>query len=465
MGLEDELQKYKEFETMPRTIENHRKRFQFILSSKHLLYETWFRDGLLEELLVKLTKSKYESIELLIHELLDLIELRRKEIQDVLPKDLEYVAKGSYGCVVKPALPNRINNEWTYYPGQVTKLMRNATNAQKSKKDANFMYNITKNNGHKANLYNHIYYSHNLPEQVRRKCNMRIDEPLYASRMPNLGISINNIHAHYKQFRTIPVDIILSQFLKLFKQVQHIQEKGWVHGDIREANIMANVDSGVLTLIDFDWLFPKHTFFKDYSESLGYYSNPPESLLYQSVLYAIENKIKPSYYVSDKFTTYYVERSNESSWREFFKKQLTAQDLKYANVQNLKLFQNISNINDYYDTLFPTFDSYGLASTLLEFCIWIYPLGGLNTRITKNGKPYSDAEMKCLEETMYKLYHIILIPMTHTTIDTRLTINAASIILQDLCDEYTTNMSKLDKNKSAGPKSRKQRTRRLKRKN
>ena len=75
-----------------------------------------------------------------------------------IPHNLAYVAKGSYGCVIKPALPNRADNseQWTQYPKYVTKLFFHKNDMKKASKNSKRVYNLLgRNKGHKTHKYNH----------------------------------------------------------------------------------------------------------------------------------------------------------------------------------------------------------------------------------------------------------------------------------------------------------------------
>ena len=85
----------------------------FLLQSKELLYDTAFLKSALRRI-----RNAYEYKELwpLCNQVLEKMSMIEKEIKSIVPKNTKFLGKGSYGCVVKPALPNRIDHQWKMYP-------------------------------------------------------------------------------------------------------------------------------------------------------------------------------------------------------------------------------------------------------------------------------------------------------------------------------------------------------------
>ena len=206
------------------------------------------------------------------------------------PIQSKFVKKGSYGCVMRPALPNRDNaGNWHEYPGNITKLYTDALNADKAVSDSGKIQSLMgENAGLKVHTYKHRYQVKNLPENIKHSCGIIGSPYNYVSgvRQANLGIDVQDIikpenGAIRRQIRELPVSKFIEQVQKVFHQVQNLVKKNYIHGDIRESNFMVNPVTGDLTIIDFDWLYPVDYFFSTYPVG-SFYSNPPETLLFRN---------------------------------------------------------------------------------------------------------------------------------------------------------------------------------------
>jgi serine/threonine protein kinase len=97
--------------------------------------------------------------------------------------------------------------------------------------------------------------------------------------MPNLGYDASEISYKpelYRRLRQIPFRQICYEMYKCMNVVKAIHAAGYIHGDIRETNILCNVDNAKMTIIDFDWLKPFNEIYNTYPEF--YYPYPPECL-------------------------------------------------------------------------------------------------------------------------------------------------------------------------------------------
>ena len=149
----------------------------------------------------------------------------------------EVMGQGSYGCVVKPALTNVVDGSPKNYPGNVSKIFYDEEAAKEALVKANFWYRTFGEKEHKMSDYVQKYSYATLPGEIKAKCaGLGSDRPIYVTRMPNLGVSINELARHpdlIAQIRRVPFERILQQIDKLFNQIKVIYEKGYVHGDIR----------------------------------------------------------------------------------------------------------------------------------------------------------------------------------------------------------------------------------------
>ena len=242
---------------------------------------------------------------------------------------------------------------------------------------------IGPNNGHRINAYRHAYKFKNIPANLQAKFRANPDTEIYPVRMPYLGVDFipENLLSSRSDIQKVPVGIILAQTLKLLEQVKHIKDRGYIHGDIRETNVMIRPDTGVMTLIDFDFLQPAGDFLTNYP--FGFYCHPPETLnFFQTINYGksaliasniteytkqVLNQFRVVLPLLDYPTTQstlaaYLLRLQRENTRPVLREELTQEDL------------------------LRTFDSYGMAWTLLPVYAQIYPNSVL--RETDLDEPY-----------------------------------------------------------------------------
>jgi serine/threonine protein kinase len=385
----------------------------FLLQSKELLYDTAFLKSALRRI-----RNAYQYKELwpLCNQVLEKMSMIEKEVKSIIPKNTKFLGKGSYGCVVKPALPNRIDHQWKMYPDDVSKLFRDEIDAKEAVDKAAFWVSATGNAGQAMHKQHRVYRSNELPEKVKATCELPDEENLYVARMPNLGVSLNNVESILESVRSIPFPIILQQIGKLFSQVGIMHEKDYVHGDIRTPNIMIDPTSGTMTLIDFDWFYQKDEFFEQYSEAFGTYYNPPESLLKANIEDALRKRIP--LYANENVETMKLYVRHTQNMYERIGIPFTANIVHEANINNIQLFSGIVHMGQYYEILFETFDSYSLSLVILDFLTFVYPYKKPLKDILLNGTtPYTEKEIYGIERTVQQLYNILFQAISLKIID------------------------------------------------
>ena len=387
-----------------------------------------------------------------------------------IPPNLSYVAKGSYGCVIKPALPNRANNSesWTQYPNSVTKLFFDKDDMKKAYTNSQTVYNLLgRNNGHKTQKYRHKYRSSNIPNNVRTRCKkIGNNVKLYPLRMKNLGNDFWGLERDdkYKKYRTIYVGTFLDQILKVMKQIQILVHRGMIHGDVRETNLMIHPETGIITLIDFDLLYPVDEYFDEMS--LGFYCHTPETLLYAD----FKNFLNAS---DAEIDTMLESRSIDSKLEKYAKHHSAFQfaKSKYLNRKAGKsaLKSVLKNASFYFTTrmdpddskselqkelrklLLPSYDGYGLAFTLLEFLTFVYPTSTnrvqearfsatLKSRISNKGTPYTDDQITQIRTSLHRLVFEVLEPMAELRIQRRMDIDSAVERMEAIVKEFHAHM-------------------------
>lgn len=367
--------------------------------------------------------------------------------------DTKYIKRGSYGCAVNPALPNKVNGEWKTFPDQISKLYFKPAVLEKAFKNSNNVYNLFgKNKGHKLNRYSYKNYKgSNLPKSVMNSCGVKSEEPLLLARMPHLGYDIASIGAHYKEYRSVPIDKILEQTLKVVRQLRDLAAAGKVHGDVRESNVMANPVTGDITIIDFDFLNTAEGFAAKYP--FGFYSNPPESLLIDNLesfksAIGVRGIVSRMEYIRAEALEY-ITRAKAVIFRQKYLQinEETLPDILLAN-KNYMVEHMDSTKNKYSEFIkmeLPFFDSYGLGFTLLEFYYNVYnipatyklvpgSLAGFKERLVGE---YSDDQATKIYNTIQKIVLTVLIPMCHLYLTKRITINEAHDRLSAIVSEYT----------------------------
>jgi len=344
------------------------------------------------------------------------------------------IGSGGYGVVVS-ALPNGANT----YPGNVTKLY--------SKKDdydkiialiPKLPTLLGSNAGHRMNPYRTTFLGRNLKSSVRAKLRVGPEQPVYPIRMPHLGVDITKVvdindTSSRNAIRQCPIPILFQQIIKLLEQINRLGSYGYIHGDIRDSNIMIQPSDGTMTLIDFDWMLPVDEFYAGYG-GFGFYSNPPEFLL----------KTYFSWMSSKSFLTMDTLRRgmpNLDPYEVQFRKQFPFIDAITPTIKNYIISANIKNFiylqTHSFKSCLSTFDGFGLACSLLTLFYHLYPGSchpvatldevkvGLETRVSKHGELYSDPELSACSKSILSLVRTVLLPMASFEIEGRLTTSVA----------------------------------------
>jgi len=320
---------------------------------------------------------------------------------------------GGFGVVIKPALPNTNEAGVLHeYPDNVTKLFIERRNRDKILTLAPLLNRIMgPNEGHRINTYRKAYKGRNVPESSRRKLGIRESNNVYPIRMPDLGVSIHDLYDRRQDLRKIPVTTILGQVVKVLKQVQTLQASGYIHGDIRDTNVMIHPATGIITIIDFDLLRPVDEFRR--RTSFGMYNNPPELVLL----------------FPDRIDSYVA-----SFYKWFtFVQELFEGPAFILEMEDVieKVQATVSRIGEsrVLSKSLTTFDSFGIGCTLLTMFEILYPGSikndkavlktSLQARITNNGVPYTDVEMDAIVNAIYDMSHNVLLMLSKFRMDFR----------------------------------------------
>ena len=305
----------------------------------------------------------------------------------------QVLGKGSYGCVFEPALSNKNNtNTVREFPGEVTKVFYQKSAYNKAIRNKNILPLLGPNAVYPISGYKRKIVASNIARKTRRNCNIPYNdgETMYGIHMPNLGISIASLPRNIiaiDMLRQLPYKTLFGQFRKLMKQILNLRERHFVHGDVRETNILIHPEHGNMTLIDFDWLMPWNEFKKTYPGS--FYSCPPESVLLHQDTFFVGPVITPNAFIGSNIirknivnwhmpyeriieTPGILSRATKTLWRNTLDKQYIAR-LSYILLSNTIETSPADAYNQFTNKLFMSFDSYGLALALIIVLDTLYP--------------------------------------------------------------------------------------------
>ncbi len=464
MNMNEEQSRVAEFfarlnhtEDIPERIAIINDMFAYLITTKELLKIDMFRTSVWNKIY---ELEQYAEL----NDVIARLKPKLLEYGPVVPKpapispNLKYIAKGSYGCAVEPALPNEVDGVWKEYPSNISKLFYTKGNYDKLLAKQAMIHNVFgETNDYTISPYMHKFSYKNIPKRVRRNCEIG-KKDLHIVRMPNLGISVHKANKESAKYmpilKALPIQTLLQEIMKLCVNVKSLKDKDIIHGDIRETNVMIDPNTGKLTIIDFDWLLPTRQFLLEYS--FGFYNNPPEALMTDRVRNLERIHIHEDFFDeldSDGETQEYIHQSNLYKYREDLGVTLDKYTLTDANMENLSHIvelsatantaggsryynnymdrnsydENNSNRNNYYPPADPTeillkeeivktFDSYGLGITLAALLYAIYP----EEFKAESNKP------------IHSLIHTIVKPMIALEMKDRMNIDTAISELETL---------------------------------
>lgn len=358
------------------------------------------------------------------------------------------IGSGTYGAVIKPALPNEINGVPTEFPNNVTKVFyeKNDFNAALTsiRKVPEIMNALSgPNAGHVIHTYTKKYKGKNIPRNILRNLPaVNNNNNLQIIRMPRLGYDFaKSIKSPdiINSLREVPIPKILEQIVKLLQQTESLADHKYGHFDIRESNVMIQPSTGVMTIIDFDWLNE----YKDirFSYPFGYYNNPPECLLYKNWYAIFSRKPDGSYRfnydptIKDSVELFInIPKLQQYARQHFssFSKYYTELGLDGSDIENHIYEQNAANINtfrqmfesgvssaDIFNYVLNTYDNFSLGLTLLNLLVALYPTIVQEADIDKiketlrpiiqNGEePYSDMQLGIVVKALKEITTVLM---------------------------------------------------------
>ena len=258
------------------------------------------------------------------------------------------------------------------------------------------------------------------------KCTRHIKptQLLYPQLISNYGgIDLNNLYTHPSKY-PFEMDELIRLCLPVFEGIQRMGAQELAHVDIKPPNMLLNLDvtPPKVYLIDFGLL----TKFKDlktqfYLHEHRYPYYPPEFKIYTHhrkgiydtrVIFqsCIDNF---AYFNSNQFFRWISKR-----WPNYLR------DLQMA-IQSMQTTKFGDFVKDFDSEIAPRVDSYGIAMTLIEL---IYRLEIITpSHLKVKNKAFFD---ECMQT--------ILFPMIHPNVYSRIPIDLAIVLLQDLMAKYPT---------------------------
>lgn len=309
---------------------------------------------------------------------------------------------GGYGIAFKPALPNTIEGTLTNFPENITKVFYDFSNMNQAITQLEAIPNDIGFNKY-IEPYKKNIKRRNLPSFARNELathGINMNNNVAAVHVHDLGVDFNKLsNAEFQTpVRAIPLRSIVSEMKKLMEQVSRLLAAGFIHGDIRGPNVLIHPTTGVMNIIDFDWLSTRDDFYTNYSTHFGFYSNPPECIFVLAVPHTkpINESITVRYPYSSSVQRKlreYVGNFFRQSWAKLvYPDSATLSstlndsiDSFLDGLSTLSTNDGTLNESEYYTTykklVLDSFDSFGLAGALLEFIAKVYTVNGFNPMV------------------------------------------------------------------------------------
>jgi serine/threonine protein kinase len=314
------------------------------------------------------------------------------------------LGEGAFGIVVGPALPNRnASGKNIHYPRNVTKMFRNKVNYNKAMTNSNVLKEKVPKGNVAVHEYQRTYTLKNLNtylsnEENRNKVKTFLkgyenDTVVPMLRLPNLGTSVDDIlineEGQIHRFRTLPFREVCAQLYKCMDVIQSIREAKHIHGDIRHTNLLIDLNTGNMTIIDFDWLMPFDEFFKRYPQF--FINQPPECLF---IWGRYENNSMMRYLSLNEENTrniYTATKKLESNYK--YDEDAAAAAITAFRKGYPPKWASLAEIDAARKSLFEiakeTIDSYGFAYAIDDLFDWTW---ADITEKSVGGKPFAPGE-------------------------------------------------------------------------
>ena len=341
----------------------------------------------------------------------------------VAPASPNVIGAGGYGTVFAPAFENTNFTNAHTRKKWVTKIYKRKDKYEKAVANISLVQELGFN--YNAHPYKRSLSVHtNVPSKSRKTIRASAgSNTIYGIRIPNKGVSIEDLltKGRFTQLRAIPIPIIISEICKMLGQLHTMSTRHFIHGDVRTTNIVVDPATGIFTIIDFDWFYPKARFLSVYSPSFGFYNNPPESLLFH-----------PSKKAS--YTHYF---------QNFMLDVAQLDSIDSITVDNRR-FLNRMPTADKWEKMLSTFDSFGLAWSLIRLLESVYPgiidddvdklIETLGPIVTKHGTAYGKDELDMCSLAINSIVQDVLFPLGDFYVERRRTVGEMISVAEDVRD-------------------------------
>ncbi len=307
-------------------------------------------------------------------------------LNSMLPTDkYKRLGMGTYGLVVAPGF--QINDERK--DKTVTKFMFNGKEykdtlktKEKIKRNLPLLNTLTEPY-EKEYVFSNIATNNAQVAKILKalKPSIKNTNQIYPILMENLGKSFYTLNDEdIPAIAAIPIKTILEQYKKLADTIAQLKEKRYIHGDIRETNIVLNLETGKITIIDFDWLLNVTEFINRYE--FQFYCHPPELIFTKEKRYfyytefkknlnvgqykdVIEERLK---IIGNVYTPYDVIHHDDEIYNGVRESMYTKAGIKETN-DNTKMlpYDYAKNIHTMLANSYLQIDSYGLGYSLSYF--------------------------------------------------------------------------------------------------
>jgi len=268
-------------------------------------------------------------------------------------------------------------------------------------------------------------------------------------RMPFLGMDVYEVYdafvnktnpavVHEIQSLSLP-ELLKRGVTPLFHTVNMLRRHGRIHLDIKPENIMIQPSTGDMRIIDYDLERPNSRIASFLPDPALYFLYPPELLLWQP------GSIEDSYYAWLR-----TEEENKAVYAKSYKTRYL-ENKNFRKMMNKFVFRDrpkdISVLKDYKSShstesiqrkFVDTLDSYCLARSLL-LLFGVYS---------------NDDNWSRYENELIYIIGDILAPMCAFSVDKRLRIDDASILLDEVTDRVNKREREIFTTPVRGPRSR-----------
>ena len=281
----------------------------------------------------------------------------------------KYIYEGSYGCAFNPALPCAKTGQRK----GMGKLFNNIVDFKTEQKIQKFIKKIDPDYEATVPYYGSCradLENTRKADQVA-KCNIVNDHSVSKKSLnqlmfkfggTDLDVVMNNIKSANSKYNNFNFDTLISLLLPLVKCIVKISKYGYLHSDIKPPNILYNIRSKKLFLIDFGLLQKQYALTQSNSTlSFKYLYYPPEFITIKNLRSGIRdperlyNDILENFgfYNYEIFMDYLIFANYEVRVKEF---------IKYAISIPLEQLEK-EFLNKYIKTL----DIYSLGMSITEF--------------------------------------------------------------------------------------------------